>query len=227
MTGWRMFEKEGKNVKYRHGDAQRLHELGFLSHSHMQAPPSLLLLFRILSLIMNSSRRDRQWFCFILISSSIRGRGWQRKGVTAICEALHKDAAMTAALTAALTEQWNISALIPLDLHSGWHPFQRTAELCTRCALATSNWLEIVTSKQPPLLSGPVSFHFSSLWGGYWRLCPEKCDFFIPTLEWWRMCERRLGLDPSLTDEIAINMHMLTRAHTDQGWSGLMTIGRY
>lgn len=94
-------------------------------------------LFLIFSLIINASRRDRQWFWFIWISSSIWGWGWERTGLTAVCESLNKDAAMTAVLT----EQWNISVLISLDLYSTQHPFQRAAELCTHCVFATSDWL--------------------------------------------------------------------------------------
>lgn len=50
----------------------------------MQTPPFLLLLL-IFSLIMNVSGRDRQWFCFILISSSFWGwrlfpRRWIKTG---------------------------------------------------------------------------------------------------------------------------------------------------
>lgn len=134
---------------------------------------------------------------------SARERQGERKGVTAICEAPDKDAAMTAVLT----EQWGVSVRIPLDLYSARHPFQRTAELCTRCAFATSNWRQIATSKQPPLLSGRVPFDFSFLWGGYWQFCLEKCDFFIPTLEPVAVnaCGRRLGLNPSLTDDIVLS----------------------
>lgn len=147
----------------------------------------------------------RQWFCFILIWSSIRGWGRERKGLTAVCEVLNKDAAMTAVLT----EQWNISVLMSC------------------CASIVSYLWQIMTSKQSPILSGPVSFWFllplrwistgppGEVWlFPYWRL-------------WWGMCERCLGLNPRFDLSSAQRIHAYTQARADQGWSELMNISRY
>lgn len=145
---------------------------------------------------MNASRRDRQFFCFILISSSIRGWGMKRKGVTAVCEVLNKDAAMTALLA----EQWNISVLIPGG------------------ASTVSYLWQIMTSKQPPILSGRVSFWFLLPLRWILTVALEKWDYFISTLV---LLEKEhvmdvLGLTRSDLSS-AQRIHAYTQAHTDQG----------
>lgn len=137
----------------------------------------------------------RQWFCFILIWSSIRGWGRERKGLTAVCEVLNKDAAMTAVLT----EQWNISVLMSC------------------CASIVSYLWQIMTSKQSPILSGPVSF---------WFLLPLRWISTGPPGEVWLFyshigaCDGEcvkdvLGLTPGLIcPQLREYMHILRHAQT-------------
>lgn len=152
---------------------------------------------------MNARRRDKRWF---LIPSSIRGWGWERKVVTVVCEALNADEAMTAALT----EQWNISVLIPLDLYSRRHPFQRIAELCACCAFAMSNWLEIndIKTTYPPLRAHVFWFLLPLRWLLTY-LPGRRVISSLPhwSLRWW-ICERHAA-------QLYLRQlwHILTRKH--------------